>query len=337
TNTNTTPNPNLGSDTGTGSTGNAIPNTGNGAQTTTPPVEPSAGTSTPATTPSLQSPPASESTFTPTPVLPSAETAGSISGQEEELIGALVNAAQSEDQKESEQEEGDKKAVHLELNKNTIISESVVRLVQKSEADLVVTLSDGSFWTIHTATVDNMPKEVDMQVAFASGMIPEKLLGQFAQGKQFLEFQLAHEGDFGFQALLTLSAGEALSGMIANLFYYNPGTESLEYQTETTVTQEGYVTLPFTHASEYVLIFAKTSMSDRNAEAENVAESGGVTEEETETASEKEEERTFLLPVLMVAAAAGILLVVGVFVYRRWKENRYFDEDIDDYKEKSDV
>ena len=83
----------------------------------------------------------------------------------------------------------------------------------------------------------------------------------FSEGsRQTKQFSLEHDGAFGFTADLTLNIGTEHSGKYANLFYHNEKTGKLEYQGVDVVDKDGNVVFTFTHASDYVIVFADADM-----------------------------------------------------------------------------
>ena len=76
-----------------------------------------------------------------------------------------------------------------------------------------------------------------------------------------MQISLAHDGDFGCAPILTLNMGSNNAGLYANLFYYDPDTNSLEFVTADEVKESGSVSLTFGHASDYVIIINKNIMA----------------------------------------------------------------------------
>ncbi len=72
--------------------------------------------------------------------------------------------------------------------------------------------------------------------------------------KYSIQLSLAHEGEFGFTAVLFLNLGKENAGLTANLYYYNESSGELEFICADKVDEDGTVSLTFTHASDYVIV-----------------------------------------------------------------------------------
>lgn len=240
-----------------------------------------------------------------------------------EVIENLVEHLEEKDKKE---------AVAMELNKYTSVSGKVIQLVRERGVNLVLTLPGELEWTIHTDTIEGeLPSEIDMKAEIVTGILDGEKIAAVAKENSYLELTLSHEGGFGFEADLTLPVPEEEKGRIANLFYDNKETGKLEYQMQAPVTEEGTVTLTFRHASDYLLVFAEDSME---AALEEAAEAAVITEEGAGAPSIP---TTLLFVTVGVILGAILLIIIGFVLYHRYKENEYFDEDVDDYQEKSDL
>ena len=74
--------------------------------------------------------------------------------------------------------------------------------------------------------------------------------------------RLAHNGEFGFTAVLSINLGSDNEGQKAALYYYNGS--SLELMCESEISADGTAQLTFTHASDYVIVIGE-SKSDNNS------------------------------------------------------------------------
>ncbi len=72
--------------------------------------------------------------------------------------------------------------------------------------------------------------------------------------KETIEVNLAYSGNFGFKAVLTANLGSNNAGYYANLYYYNPITDKLEYMCADVIVSNGEAELAFTHASDYLVV-----------------------------------------------------------------------------------
>lgn len=71
---------------------------------------------------------------------------------------------------------------------------------------MVLNMDGGVNWTIYGNTIeDDVPQDVDMKVTIGSSRIPKSRLEIFAGGERYVEMSLAHDGEFGFTAVLSWS------------------------------------------------------------------------------------------------------------------------------------
>lgn len=69
---------------------------------------------------------------------------------------------------------------------------------------------------------------------------------------ELLKFNIEHNGEFGFTALLDYKLGQQYAGKYANLFYV-VGDGTFEYMGHSLVTEEGIASFALTHASDYIV------------------------------------------------------------------------------------
>ena len=130
-----------------------------------------------------------------------------------------------------------------------------------------------------------------------------------------VKLTLAYDGEFGFQAILTVNMDAKNAGLYANLFYYNEKSGELEFVCAGEIDEKGNAELVFSHASDYTIVIDTQSMEtvETTKEIDN-AEDPAQTE--NDTAPDDGEERStgylwfMLLGILIVLAAAGVVFAV---------------------------
>ena len=121
--------------------------------------------------------------------------------------------------------------------------------------NLVLNMPNGVRWTINGTTVKtDKIGDIDMGVVINSNSIPSNLVQKVAGGKTHMQISLNHDGEFGFDAVLTLYVGVGNAGRYARLYYYNKAKGKMEYQTGCKIDGNGDASLRFTHASDYVIV-----------------------------------------------------------------------------------
>ena len=283
-----------------------------------------------------------------------------------ELMSELVENAN----KENETEE--KQTVEIQLNKNTEISQKIVEMAKEHGVDLEVTLPNNLKWTINAKTLSQeMASTVNMNARIVEKVVDKKAIENVTSTEEYMELSLSHNGEFGFEATLTIPVEEKYAGQIANLFYYNEKNGELEFQMDTPVDEDGNIQLFFNHASDYVIVFSGNSMADVVTSIGAVANTDveEISKDLTADKEQKSETSGLLFTCIIIMALAGGLAAVGYFIYFNKKEisdgqdfeewikaneelekkkeqednclgekekteDKYLDDDVDDYKEK---
>ena len=260
---------------------------------------------------------------------------------EVDLMSLLV---ENTEEKPSDKE-NKKENIVLQLNKNTGISEQILKMAKSYGVNLEVNLRDGISWEIVSESVrEDLVQELDMNVEVVNNVIPKSLIEKIKDRAGYTELHLSHEGEFGLDAYLKLPVEEKYQGMVANLFYYNPELNQLEYRMDTKVTEKNEILLQFSHASDYLILFTSHSMAENSViqnHKEEEVEKEVLVEEMKKTSSDR------LLIFTGITMVCSIALIVTGFLLRRKEseeilnhnkkktlEKEYFDEDIDDYREK---
>lgn len=173
----------------------------------------------------------------------------------------------------------DGEEVRVDMNGFSHIDTSVLETLKEENAVVIFVLDDGTEWVVKGEDVsdEEVGNYIDMNVelfdkdAADKPAIPDALVKDVVTGAKDHKFlSLAHNGEFGFKAALTINVGAANAGKLATLYYYNETSGKLE-ETENVkieVAADGTIVLAFEHASDYVLV-----MNDKPTESGN----GGAT------------------------------------------------------------
>lgn len=125
------------------------------------------------------------------------------------------------------------------------------------DENVTLALDHGEYrWSIPGGQIaDTDLNQIDMGVSLNTQSIPEDILSTIAENRPILQLSLAHSGDFGFTAKLTINVGKAYTGMNGKLYYYN-GFQ-LEPMNTAVIDSDGSICLSFSHASDYVIVIEK--------------------------------------------------------------------------------
>ena len=165
--------------------------------------------------------------------------------------------------------------VAFEEAAEAVVSVDFLEAVKEQAATVVLDLGNGISWVIDGSTITEAA-EVNFDVAIDAGEIPEEKITEVAEGKEAVKISLAHDGDFGCKPEMKFPAGKENQGKYANLYYYNPQTGELEFVCAELVAEDGYVTLKFDHASDYVVVIDEVAQVGGNTVVEQPAASSNM-------------------------------------------------------------
>jgi hypothetical protein len=144
---------------------------------------------------------------------------------------------------------GETITMNLRSSASTLIPAAVLRELQGSEVDLVVSLGRYS-WTINGTEVQENARPANMAVTLLQ---KDEELTEAAESKEVMMLKLSHSGNFGFSATLNWPVGRRFAGQTMYLHYFNEETERLEYVSQSVIDRNGFGRFAFNHASRYVL------------------------------------------------------------------------------------
>ena len=222
--------------------------------------------------------------------------------------------------------------VQINMNESTVLDADKLTRVKEDDKKLQLNMPNFITWSIDLASIQDVENlNVNMAVTMGKADVPKDVIATVTSNEHYELMTLEHEGEFGFDAVLSVPVKEQYIGMVANLFYYNPKTDALEFIGASKVSNAGRASFEMQHASEYVIVFANASLeTDQNAE--NVEETTYVKADTTEivdTVTSKEPSTSVVIVVIAgILLLAAVISAVIVFVKKR-KEDYFFDEEDD--------
>ncbi|MBO6214198.1 MAG: hypothetical protein J6N76_01530, partial [Lachnospiraceae bacterium] len=210
--------------------------------------------------------------------------------------------------KESSESAAEEKTLTIEIDRNAKIPAAVFEAAKGSDVTLVFDMGDGITWSVKgTDITDGAAASMDFGVTRDSHNIPNEVVGTLAGDHFSTQISLDFDGPFGFTAILTMDMGSENAGKIANLFYFNPDTNNLEFIYAGEIGENGNVDLEFTHASDYLIVVADESMEtaflDTSAGKTETPDGGAVVATDT---PEKGWSPVWI--ILLV----GVVIIVGI-------------------------
>ena len=94
----------------------------------------------------------------------------------------------------------------------------------------------------------------DLGVDLDTSGIPVNVINTITGEIGTVQITLAHNGEFGFTMTLTAPLGKETAGYWANLYHYDERAEALNFEATAKIDQDGSVTIPFSHASQYAIV-----------------------------------------------------------------------------------
>lgn len=161
-------------------------------------------------------------------------------------------------------------SVQVDMNGTYELPKKVLKEIAGKNVDLVLKINDRITWTINGETV-NSAKDVNMRARLNTKSIPQSAVEKISDGNSFVQLSLSHNGVFGFDAVMTVALGTRYDGMFANLLYYDPKAEELEF-IDCGIVSNGKTTLDFSHASDYVIVLSSEPMGNY----EDVSAASGI-------------------------------------------------------------
>jgi hypothetical protein len=167
--------------------------------------------------------------------------------------------------KTKEQSTGEEeKTITIGMNGSSVVPQDILESIRGTDITLVFNMSDGITWSVNGQSItEHGIKDIDLGVKIDTDAIQAELVNGVAGKQAYRTISLAHDGKFGFNALLSINMGKKNAGLYTNLYYYNPATKKLELQSVGRVNENGYVELDFTHASDYVAVLSTEDMLEK--------------------------------------------------------------------------
>lgn len=237
------------------------------------------------------------------------------------------------DPEESEASAEEKlQTVQINMNESTVLDAGKLARVREDDKKLQLNMPNSITWSIDIASIEDVENlNVNMAVTMGEADVPKDVISTVTSSENYELMTLEHEGEFGFDAVLSVPVKDQYVGMIANLFYYNPETGALEFIGASKVASTGYASFEMEHASEYVIVFANASMEtalEATVEEETVPVELDTTEVVDSEIPESSNVNVVIIVIAVILLLAAVIAAVIVFVKKR-KEEYFFDEEDD--------
>lgn len=243
--------------------------------------------------------------------------------------------------REEEEKAKQGSTINVDMGKTLVVPGNIFDSVKNKDVTLTFDMGNGILWSVGGKSVTaDKAKDIDFNVKTGVNTIPAKLVNSVAGKNYSTQISIAHDGEFGFTAVLCINIGTKNKGLAAKLYYYNKDAEALEFVTKDTVTENGLVSFALSHASEYVIV-VEAEEEDKKAEStepesvetpDQTAETAAAMEESPETEnpikdSIKESPETAKSGSVAWLCIVGILVLAGagMTVLQVWKKKKEQD------------
>ena len=190
------------------------------------------------------------------------------------------------------------------MNSATKVPSTILGDMEGKDVDVTFNMGRGIAWTVNGLSITSR-KTIDLDVSKNTRHIPDEVVEK-AEGSHKKQISLDHKGNFGCTAALTYEVGTKYNGLYANLFYYNPKTEQLEFA-DCSLVSGGKATFMFTHASDYLITISDEPLG----EFEDISSAAGIVSDNGVIGN----------GAAVSAVLAVLVLGFGIVVYRKRRHN----------------
>ena len=148
--------------------------------------------------------------------------------------------------------------VTIDMKGETKLSASVTKEIAGKDVTVELDMGGGMVWSFNGLDVPKGGVSLDLGVKTGTKTIPAKVINALTGETTTIQLQLNHNGPFGMSLKLSVDLGKKHDGLYANLYFYNPKSGELEFQS-TGLISGGKASWVFDHASDYAIVIDKES------------------------------------------------------------------------------
>ena len=158
-------------------------------------------------------------------------------------------------------------AFEVKMADTTVVEPEIFESARGKNVDIVLTLANDVKWHINGNDIaEGEVPSIDFDVVLNTTNIPEEMASSVETENSSLQFEIKHNGEFGFKAALTLPVGAENAGKVATLYWYDEANGSMVAQGKNVVNENGNATFAFTHASDYIVVIDEKATTEESAE-----------------------------------------------------------------------
>lgn len=216
---------------------------------------------------------------------------------------------------------GEEAIVAVEMNGEDTVPADVFETIKGQDITVTFDMGNGIIWAVNGMDVTaDIFEDINFSATTGDGVtvIPAELISELTEDRFSMELTLEYEGEFGFTAVMSVNVEKKNAGKYANLFYFNPKAETMEFICSAQVKEDGTADLTFTHASDYVIVVDEVAMSAANNIAKDKVEQSVPQESPVEIGTT---EKDAFNPFWIIVIGIVVLLVGGIAILTIKKKN----------------
>ncbi len=148
--------------------------------------------------------------------------------------------------------------VTIDMKGETKLPASVTKEIAGKDVTVELDMGGGMVWSFNGLDVPKGGVSLDLGVKTGTKAIPAKVINALTGEATTIQLQLDHNGPFGMSLKLSVDLGKKHDGLYANLYFYNPKSGELEFQSAGMISG-GKASWAFDHASDYAIVIDKES------------------------------------------------------------------------------
>ena len=148
--------------------------------------------------------------------------------------------------------------VTIDMKGETKLPASVTKEIAGKDVTVELDMGGGMVWSFSGLDVPKGGVSLDLGVKTGTKTIPAKVIHALTGEMTTVQLQLNHNGPFGMSLKLSVDLGKKHDGLYANLYFYNPKSGELEFQSAGMISG-GKASWAFDHASDYAIVIDKES------------------------------------------------------------------------------
>ena len=148
--------------------------------------------------------------------------------------------------------------VAIDMKGETKLPASVTKEIAGKDVTVELDMGGGTVWSFNGLDVPKGGVRLDLGVKTGTKTIPAKVINALTGEATTIQLQLDHNGPFGMLLKLSVDLGKKHDGLYANLYFYNPKSGELEFQSASMISG-GKASWAFDHASDCAIVIDKES------------------------------------------------------------------------------